>query len=74
MIFFWQIKIGFTGIDAPYETPQNADLTIDTSIVSSEQAVQMIFNKLIERVIESFLFVFQKCFMCDECRIFYHQY
>ncbi|CAF4867437.1 unnamed protein product [Rotaria sp. Silwood1] len=41
---------GFTGIDAPYETPKNPDLTIDTSIVSIDQAVEMILSKLAERV------------------------
>ncbi|CAF3906635.1 unnamed protein product, partial [Rotaria sp. Silwood1] len=40
---------GFTGIDAPYETPKNPDLTIDTSIVSIDRAVEMILSKLAER-------------------------
>ena len=47
---------GFTGIDAPYEAPKNPDLTIDTSIVSTEQAVEMITSKLAELVSVFLLF------------------
>ncbi len=32
---------GFTGIDDPYEEPENAELTIDTSTCSVEEAVQI---------------------------------
>jgi len=31
---------GFTGIDDPYETPENPEITIDTSNISQEEAVQ----------------------------------
>ena len=31
---------GFTGIDDPYEIPQNCELTIDTTNISPEEAVQ----------------------------------
>jgi len=31
---------GFTGIDDPYEQPENSDLNIDTTNISPEQAVQ----------------------------------
>ncbi len=31
---------GFTGIDDPYESPQNAEIVLDTSNISPEQAVQ----------------------------------
>jgi adenylylsulfate kinase len=37
---------GFTGIDDPYEEPQNAELVIDTSTTSVEQAVQQILEYL----------------------------
>ena len=31
---------GFTGIDDPYESPKNAELSIDTTDISPEQTVQ----------------------------------
>jgi sulfate adenylyltransferase len=31
---------GFTGIDDPYEAPENPELAIDTSNISQEEAVQ----------------------------------
>jgi sulfate adenylyltransferase len=30
----------FTGVSDPYEEPRNADLTIDTSVMSRQEAVQ----------------------------------
>ena len=33
---------GFTGIDDPYEEPQSAELSIDTSHISQEEAVQQL--------------------------------
>jgi sulfate adenylyltransferase len=33
----------FTGISDPYESPEDADLTIDTSDTSPEEAAQQIF-------------------------------
>lgn len=38
----------FTGLDAPYEVPKNADLTLDTSKMSIDEAVELIFLKLRE--------------------------
>ena len=35
---------GFTGIDDPYEAPQDADLTIDTSQVSLDDAVDQVLR------------------------------
>lgn len=35
---------GFTGIDAPYETPSNPELIIDTSKLTVDQCVQTIMN------------------------------
>lgn len=35
----------FTGIDAPYEIPSYPDITIDTSITTTQQAVNMIMAK-----------------------------
>lgn len=40
-----QIK-GFTGIDDPYEEPENAELVIDTETASAEQAAQRIVDYL----------------------------
>lgn len=37
---------GFTGIDAPYEEPENAEITIDTDHLSLEESVQVIINYL----------------------------
>lgn len=36
----------FTGISSPYEAPQNADIVIDTSKCSLEEAVHMILKKI----------------------------
>jgi adenylylsulfate kinase len=36
----------FTGITAPFEIPQNARLTIDTSNLSVNKAIDIIFNKI----------------------------
>ena len=36
----------FTGIDAPYEAPLNAELTIDTSKLSLEEEVQQVLDYL----------------------------
>ena len=33
---------GFTGIDDPYEEPVNPELSIDTSNISQEEAVQQL--------------------------------
>ena len=36
----------FTGISSPYEAPQNADVVIDTSKCSLEEAVNMILREI----------------------------
>lgn len=36
----------FTGIDDPYEVPQNPELTIDTSNISLDEAVDRVFHYL----------------------------
>jgi sulfate adenylyltransferase len=36
----------FTGISDPYEEPRNADLTIDTSVMSRQEAVQAVLGLL----------------------------
>ncbi|MEO8628811.1 MAG: sulfate adenylyltransferase subunit CysN [Betaproteobacteria bacterium] len=38
----------FTGIDAPYETPEQPEIRIDTDVESPESATDQIMNKLIE--------------------------
>lgn len=40
----------FTGIDAPFEDVENADLTIDTSKISVEEGLQLILNQLLPRL------------------------
>jgi len=37
----------FTGISDPYEEPRNADLTIDTSVMSRQEAVQAVLGLLV---------------------------
>lgn len=39
---------GMTGIDDPYETPTDAELTIDTTTMSVPEAVDVVLNHLIE--------------------------
>ena len=36
----------FTGIDSPYEVPENAEIRIDTTVHSPEQAVAQIIDHL----------------------------
>jgi bifunctional enzyme CysN/CysC len=43
-----QIK-NFTGIDSPYEPPENPDLTLDTSALSAEQAADLVIGRLVEQ-------------------------
>lgn len=37
----------FTGIDSPYEAPEHAELTIDTTLISAEQAAELILAQLV---------------------------
>jgi bifunctional enzyme CysN/CysC len=39
----------FTGIDSPYEPPQNPDLRIDTTAMSPEEAAERIARLLLNR-------------------------
>jgi bifunctional enzyme CysN/CysC len=41
----------FTGIDSPYEAPEQAEIRIDTTSMSAEQAVQLILDDLVRREI-----------------------
>lgn len=40
----------FTGIDSPYEAPENAELNIDTSIMSVEESVAVILKFIMDRI------------------------
>lgn len=40
----------FTGISSPFEAPQRADIAIDTTQTTVEQAVMMIFNHIKQRI------------------------
>ena len=42
-----QIK-NFTGIDSPYEPPEHAELRLNTTELSAEQAAEMVIEKLSE--------------------------
>ena len=39
----------FTGIDSPYEAPEHAEIVLDTSRLSAEEAADAVIAKLIER-------------------------
>ena len=39
---------GFTGIDDPYEAPENPELVVDTANQSPEESAQQVIDKLIE--------------------------
>jgi bifunctional enzyme CysN/CysC len=39
----------FTGIDSPYEPPENAEIHIDTTTVTAEEAADAIVEKLLSR-------------------------
>lgn len=41
---------GFTGIDAPYEPPENADIIIDTDEVTITEAVGIILKKIQQKL------------------------
>jgi len=38
---------GFTGIDDPYESPTDADLVIDTNVVSLDDAVEQVAARVL---------------------------
>lgn len=38
--------MNFTGIDSPYEAPQNPDIHIDTAVTTTEEAAGMIIDYL----------------------------
>jgi len=40
----------FTGISSPFEAPKNPDIVIDTSVTSIKDAVELIFNTIIDRI------------------------
>jgi len=39
----------FTGIDSPYEPPEAAELTLDTSALTAEEAADGLVSFLVER-------------------------
>jgi bifunctional enzyme CysN/CysC len=39
----------FTGIDSPYEAPERAEIHIDTTQLSAEDAAELIVEKLMAR-------------------------
>jgi bifunctional enzyme CysN/CysC len=39
----------FTGIDSPYEPPENAEIRIDTTELSADEAADLIVEKLLSR-------------------------
>ncbi len=40
----------FTGISAPYEPPEEPEITIDTSLTSVDEAVELVFNEVIKNI------------------------
>jgi bifunctional enzyme CysN/CysC len=43
-----QLK-NFTGIDSPYEPPENAEMRIDTTELSADEAAEAIVERLLSR-------------------------
>ena len=41
--------LNFTGIDSPYEVPDDAEIVIDTTRISSEEAADLIVAELAKR-------------------------
>jgi len=39
----------FTGIDSPYEAPDDAELRVDTTVETPDQAAERIVNYLLDR-------------------------
>jgi bifunctional enzyme CysN/CysC len=39
----------FTGIDSPYEPPEDAEIHIDTTAMSADEAADLIVEKLLSR-------------------------
>jgi bifunctional enzyme CysN/CysC len=39
----------FTGIDSPYEAPEDAEIRIDTTAMSAEQAADLIVDEMLRR-------------------------
>ena len=39
----------FTGIDSPYEAPENAEIHVDTTALSAEEAADLIVERLLGR-------------------------
>ncbi|HEY5210884.1 MAG TPA: adenylyl-sulfate kinase, partial [Stellaceae bacterium] len=37
----------FTGIDSPYETPENAEITLDTGHLSADEAADLVIDRLV---------------------------
>ena len=40
----------FTGISAPFEVPEHADISIDTSRLTLEESVRTLTEEIVERV------------------------
>ena len=39
---------GFTGVDDPYEVPENPELVLDTMVQTPEESLQAVLTKLVE--------------------------
>jgi bifunctional enzyme CysN/CysC len=39
----------FTGIDSPYEAPEKPEIRIDTTLMSAEEAADLIVDRLLRR-------------------------
>lgn len=40
----------FTGVSAPFEVPDNSNISVDTSVLTLEQSVNMLTDAIVERV------------------------
>ena len=40
----------FTGVSSPFEAPQHPDLSLDTSVLSVEESVNLLLNLILPKV------------------------
>lgn len=41
---------GFTGIDSPFEEPENADIEVKTKDMSIEESVDLLYNQIVSKI------------------------
>ena len=41
---------GFTGIDSPFEAPENPDVNVKTKDMSIEESVDILYNQIVDKI------------------------